>query len=59
MCYNKIENQNAVNLNDMVSFTAHGFLSKGLITTSTNNTFIADSVAICHMISSVEGLFNL
>jgi hypothetical protein len=37
----------------------HSLLSKGMNTTFTSNTFIADSGATCHMCGSLEGMFNL
>jgi hypothetical protein len=37
----------------------HSMLSKGMNTTFTSNTFIADSSATCHMRGSLEGMFNL
>jgi hypothetical protein len=37
----------------------HGFLTKGPSHTFTNNTFIADSGATCHMRGSLEGMFDM
>jgi hypothetical protein len=43
----------------MFMVTEHGFLTKGPSHTFTNNTFITDSGAICHMRGSLEGMFDL
>jgi hypothetical protein len=43
----------------MFMVTEHGFLTKGPSHTFTNNTFIADSGATCHMCGSLEGIVGL
>jgi hypothetical protein len=43
----------------MFMVNEHGFLTKGTRHTFTNNTFIDDSGATCHMRSSLEDVFDL
>jgi hypothetical protein len=46
-------------VNVMLMALDHSLLSKGINTSFTSNTFIADSGATCHMRVSLEGMFNL
>jgi hypothetical protein len=43
----------------MFLVTEHGFLTKGPSHPFTNNSFIADSGATCHMRGSLEGMFDM
>jgi hypothetical protein len=43
----------------MFMVSAHGFRSKGPSHTITNNTFIFDSGATCHMCGLLEGMFDI
>jgi hypothetical protein len=50
-------------LNDKVAVmfmvTEHGFITKGPSITFTNNNFIADAGATCHMRGFLEGMFDM
>jgi hypothetical protein len=60
-CFKNITAEGYSNYQFAVMFmvTQHGLLIKGPSQTFTNNTFIADSGATCHMRGSQENMFDL
>jgi cobalamin biosynthesis Co2+ chelatase CbiK len=56
-CFKKKREDKVKQVNVMLMALDHSLLSKGINTSFTSNTCIADSGATCHMRGSLEGMF--